>query len=31
MLIHRIMDQPEKRVFKLDIGNIPPSEVDNYM
>jgi hypothetical protein len=31
MLIHRIMRAPEKRVFKLDIGNIPPSEVDNYM
>ena len=29
MLIHRIMRAPEKRVFKLDIGNIPPSEVDN--
>jgi len=25
------MRAPEKRVFKLDIGNIPPSEVDNYM
>ena len=31
MLIHRIMRAPEKRVFKLDIGNIPPAEVDNYM
>ena len=31
MLIHRIMRAPEKRVFKLDIGNIPPDEVDNYM
>jgi len=31
MLIHRIMRAPEKRIFKLDIGNIPPSEVDNYM
>jgi len=31
MLIHRIMRAPEKRVFKIDIGNIPPSEVDNYM
>jgi len=31
MLIHRIMRAPEKRVFKLDIGNIPPNEVDNYM
>jgi len=31
MLIHRIMRAPEKRIFKLDIGNIPPSEVENYM
>ena len=31
MMIHRIMRAPEKRVFKIDIGNIPPSEVDNYM
>ena len=31
MLIHRIMRAPEKRVFKLDIGNIPPAEVDNFM
>lgn len=25
------MRAPEKRVFKIDIGNIPPQEVDNYM
>ena len=31
MLIHRIMRAPEKRIFKVDIGNIPPAEVDNYM
>jgi len=31
MLIHRIMRAPEKRIFKIDIGNIPPTEVDNYM
>jgi len=31
MLIHRIMRAPEKRVFKIDIGNIAPNEVDNYM
>ena len=31
MLIHRIMRAPEKRVFKIDIGNLPPNEVDNYM
>ena len=31
MLIHRLMRAPEKRVFKIDIGNIPPGEVDNFM
>ena len=31
MLIHRIMRAPEKRIFKIDIGNIPPNEVDTYM
>lgn len=31
MLIHRIMRAPEKRVFKVDIGNIPPGEVDTYI
>tara|TARA_R110001592_G_scaffold51696_5_gene158842 strand:- start:2971 stop:4836 length:1866 start_codon:yes stop_codon:yes gene_type:complete len=31
MLIHRIMRAPEKRVYKIDIGNIPPAEVDTYM
>ena len=31
MLIHRIMRAPEKRIFKIDIGNINPNEVDNYM
>ena len=30
-LIHRIMRAPEKRVFKIDIGNIPPNEVDSFM
>ena len=25
------MRAPSKRVFKIDIGNIPPNEVDNYM
>ena len=28
MLIHRIMRAPDKRVFKIDIGNIPPQEVE---
>jgi len=31
MLIHRIMRAPEKRIFKVDIGNLPPNEVDTYM
>ncbi len=31
MLIHRIMRAPEKRVFKIDVGNIPPNEIDSYM
>jgi intein/homing endonuclease len=31
MLIHRVMRAPEKRVYKVDIGNIPPNEVDQYM
>ena len=31
MLVHRIMRAPDKRKFKIDIGNIPPNEVDTYM
>jgi hypothetical protein len=31
MLIHRIMRAPERRIFKVDVGNIPPNEVDTYM
>ena len=31
MMIHRIMRAPSKRVFNIDIGNIPPAEVDSYM
>ena len=31
MMIHRIMRAPEKRIYKIDIGNIPPNEVDAYM
>jgi hypothetical protein len=31
MLIHRIMRSASKRVFKIDVGNIPPNEVDAYM
>jgi hypothetical protein len=31
MLLHRITRAPEKRVFYIDIGNMPPAEVDGYM
>ena len=31
MLLHRITRAPEKRVFYVDIGNLPPAEVDGYM
>jgi hypothetical protein len=31
MLIHRIMRAPEKRVFKIDVGNIPPREIEQFM
>jgi len=31
MLIHRIMRAPDKRKFRIDIGNIPPAEVETYM
>ena len=31
MLLHRITRAPEKRIFSIDIGNLPPNEVDAYM
>jgi hypothetical protein len=31
MMINRIMRAPEKRVIRVDIGNIPPNDVDGYM
>lgn len=31
MLIHRVMRAPEKRVFKVDVGNLPPADVDAHM
>jgi len=31
MLIHRITRAPDKRVFKVDVGNIPPNEIDSFM
>lgn len=31
MLIHRIMRAPEKRTFFINVGNIPPAEVEQFM
>ena len=31
MMIHRITRAPEKRVFYINVGTIPPNEVDAYM
>jgi len=31
MLIHRIMRAPERRIFKIDVGAIPPDEVEAYV
>ena len=31
MLIHRITRAPDRRLFYINIGSIPPAEVDNYM
>jgi hypothetical protein len=31
MLLHRITRAPEKRIFTVNVGNIPPNEVDGYM
>jgi hypothetical protein len=31
MLIHRIVRAPEKRIFYLNIGSIPPNEVENFI
>jgi len=31
MLLHRIVRAPEKRVFTVNVGNIPANEVDGYM
>ena len=31
MLIHRIMRAPEKRVFYVNVGQIPPTEVEQFM
>ena len=31
MLIHRIMRAPEKRMFFVNVGSIPPNEVEQFM
>lgn len=31
MLIHRIMRAPEKRMFYINVGSIPPNEVESFM
>ena len=31
MLIHRIMRAPEKRVFYINVGAIPPEQVEQFM
>lgn len=30
-MIHRIMRAPEKRIFYINVGQIPPNEVDQFM
>lgn len=31
MMIHRIMRAPEKRMFYINVGNVPPNEVEQFM
>ena len=31
MLVHRIVRAPGRKVFYIDVGNVPPEEVANYM
>lgn len=31
MMIHRIMRAPTKRIFSIDVGTVPPNDVDAYM
>ena len=31
MLAYRVVRAPERRVFKIDVGNIPPQDVPQYM
>jgi hypothetical protein len=31
MLVHRIARAPEKRIFYINVGSIPPAEIENFM
>ena len=31
MLVYRIVRAPERRIFYIDVGNIPPEDIENYM
>ena len=31
MMAYRIVRSPERRVFKIDVGNLPPDEIEQYM
>ena len=31
MMAYRIVRSPERRVFKIDVGNVPPQEIEQYM
>ena len=31
MLVHRIVRAPEKRIFYMNVGGIPPNEIENFM
>ncbi len=31
MLVYRIVRSPERRVFYIDVGNVPPEDIPNYM
>jgi len=31
MLVYRVIRAPERRVFYIDVGNVPPEEISNYL
>lgn len=31
MLVYRIVRAPERRIFYIDVGNIPPEDIENYL